>query len=239
MPEVIIFTHVPKVAGTSALQRLAKGNISLSKIRRFRGVRDLALNRNEFSLLSGHSPYGIHHFITGDCRYFTMLRNPESRTLSHYWFIREGKPREDKGGNYRQKVLHNSTPLHEIFKKTRRKKYRLMGTWLIDNMQTRYLAGYWNYWRPATSTRLLSTAKRHLRENYATFGLQEHFEDSIQRIAAVFEWDIKEGGGEKLKRTANKEPLNERDRIAIARNNELYADLYDYAVELFRKRTWH
>lgn len=232
----IVFTHVPKVAGTTIVRRLVSANFDDDDIRQFRGVRDLTLTTHDFGVLVGHSVYGIHHFIGGDVRYFTMLREPIDRAVSHYFFIQQPPQHGKKGGNPAQRELHNTVALRDIFARTSHRRFRLMGTWLIDNMQTRYIAGWPHYWRTSTSKTLLETAKKNLRSRYVVFGLQDQFEDSLSAIAGAFDWNIGPDDGRLAKSTRVEKVVDSDDLEALKTWNELDLELFDYAQELFRKR---
>lgn len=233
----VIFTHVPKVAGTAVMRRLVRANFEPELIKDFRGVRDLITTRRDYySALVGHSVYDMHRFMSGECRYFTMLRDPEARAISHYFFIKQPPLDPDFRGNAAQRALHNRLELADIFDHTAYRRFRLMGTWLIDNMQTRYIAGWTQHWRAPASRALLEIAKRNLRDNYAAFGLQDRFEDSLARIAGAFDWEIGPDDGGKSKQTRIDKTMTEADIDAVRQHNMLDAELYDYAQELFRQR---
>ncbi len=217
------------------MRRLVRANYTEDEIKTFKGVRDLVTSRN-FRVLIGHSVYGMHHFAAGEFRYFTMLRDPVARAISHYFFIKQPgwKPNTH---NAAQKVLHNAVPLKDIFDATAKTKRRLMGTWLVDNMQTRYLAGFPHYWRGKASSQLLKAAKHNLRHRYVTFGLQDEFDASLEQIAGALNWTIGPEGGEvRPKATRISKTVDQDDIEAVERFNRLDSELYDYAKELFRQR---
>lgn len=233
---LVIFTHVPKVAGTSVMHRLLHENYMPEDIKTYRGELDLIRSRGRFRVLAGHSTWGAQ-YLAGDSAagMFTMLRDPVERAVSHYFFVKQPFLKEGKHGNHAQKRIHNETPLADIFDRNRRRKWRLSGTWLIDNMQTRYLAGYAHFWKPADSPSLLRAAKRNLEKHYVEFGLQNEFEESVTRLAAAFGWKI--GNDIKIsKATRIEKDMNDEDRAAVVRWNKLDQDLFDFAEELFRKR---
>lgn len=236
MAERTIFTHIPKVAGTSIMHQLVRANFATEEIKHFRGVPDLLRSRGEdYRALVGHTPYGVGAFAGGDCRYFVMLRDPVRRALSHYYFIRK-PPSKDAAGpsNPDQKRTHQTTALADIFEVNRKRRYRLFTTWLVDNMQTRYVAGWPHYWRAPDSTTLLAAAKRNLEANYAAIGLQERFEESIDRIADAFGWQVGPAEGRHKASPAFDPPDAETMRV-LEDNHKLDAELYDFALTLFDK----
>jgi hypothetical protein len=106
---LLAFVHIPKTAGTTlrailnmnepgprtrALGNVFKGGGGLSKelIERLRdGKRPLDLR--EARILIGHFPLGIREYLPRyvpkdrELRYFTFLREPVDRTLSHYYQV--------------------------------------------------------------------------------------------------------------------------------------------------------
>jgi hypothetical protein len=234
--EKIIFTHIPKVAGTSLQKRLINENFTSDEIKKFHGIGNLVKQRNsDFRILIGHNPYGMNHFIHGKCRSFTLLRDPIERAISHYFFIRQPALDPAKEGNHEQKRLHQCTGLSEIFDRTAKKRWGLTNSWLVDNMQTRYTAGYLNYWRDKSSSRLLAIAKSNLRDKYAVFGLQDQFETSLAAIADTFGWSVGVPV-QRMKSTRIDKSYDDDDMAVVAANNQLDLELLDYAKELFRKR---
>ena len=89
--KIVIFTHIPKVAGTSLLERLIHANYAPEEIRQFRGIRDLVVRRTGHKVLIGHNPFGMGDFIPSECSSFTMFRDPVARAISH--FTSSGNPR--------------------------------------------------------------------------------------------------------------------------------------------------
>lgn len=113
-------------------------------------------------------------------------------------------------------------------------------TWLhwyiARNLSLSYIADWRQYWRGPASRALLKAAKRNLRDNYAVFGLQDRFEETLMRIAGAFDWEIGPDAGNRAKQTRIDKTMTEADIDAVRRNTLLDAELYDYACELFRQR---
>lgn len=233
--EKVIFTHIPKVAGTSLQERLLEFNYSSDELRQFHGIKDLITKKIEYKVLIGHNPFGMGDFIPGKVRYFTMLRDPVARVVSHFYFIRQPALDPAKEGNQAQKALHRSVRLKDVFDKTQHQRWRPATSWLLDNLQTRYTAGYRHNWRSEKSSMLLSTAKKNLRENYQVFGIQERFEESLRVIANSYGWRVGPPV-ERARRTRIPKDCDTEDLAAVRQHNLLDQELYDYACELFRER---
>lgn len=236
MAQRSIFTHIPKVAGTSIMHQLVRANFSPDEIKQFRGVPDLLSSRGEdWRVLVGHTPYGVGSFAGSNLRYFVMLRDPIRRALSHYHFIRRPTENPDTPErNPEQKQVYRSTPLEDIFGVNAKRRYRLFSTWLVDNMQTRYVAGWTHYWRAPESSSLLRAAKRNLETNYAAIGLQERFDESLARMADQLGWQVGPPQ-ERHKATPAFGPPGDEAMRVLQANHQLDAELYDFAQRLFEK----
>jgi len=231
----IIFTHIQKTAGTSIFNELIAPNYDEKDIRWFWGgfgIKKLALtNTKQYKIFTGHMPYGIHHFISQKCDYITFLREPIARAISHYYFIKNDVDWIEQPNVYQK--LHNDYSLSEIFNKTT--TINPFKATLVDNMQTRFLAGYLYYNLPKNSELLLNKAKENLKNNYRVFGIQEKYSESIQAIASEFNWKHKPSN-KIYKVTKQKEVVDEETMKALKENHLLDIELYNYAVQLFEKK---
>jgi hypothetical protein len=192
------------------------------------GYRSALAAHGPFDLIEGHFPYGVHYLYgLSKPRYFTMLRDPVDRAVSHYYFIKacDGPsyvhPRLDD-------VKENS--LVELYRKPN-----------YQNMQTRFVAGLgWEYAGRFLSLNgwgrwALKRAKKNLTRQYEAFGLKERFEESAQlfatRLGVEPEWPEMHH-----KETPNRPAaadLGEHTRRSLRGLNALDVELYDFAAECF------
>ena len=101
MNKTLIFLHIHKTAGTSLkhliMRQYPRDTTYLMDQHYFRlqkaldelGTLDLEARRR-IDCLIGHVAYGVHSILPRESTYLTMLREPVSRTLSHYHFVRAG-----------------------------------------------------------------------------------------------------------------------------------------------------
>ncbi len=227
----ILFIHIPKSAGSSFRETLIKPN-NLS-YKNYRGIRKLIFDYKKINAIGGHMPYGVHLFFR-EYQYITFLRDPVQRAISHYFFMKQKPIGKYPNANKPHRTLHNKTKLEDIFKATQFHKYYFSVFSLIDNLQTRYLAGYKYFWMPSNSNVLLNAAMNNLRNNISLFGIKEDYDNSLKIFENYFNWKrIKFKS--RLRNTRIDKKVSEKELQIIKQNNKLDIILYDYALELYEK----
>ena len=135
--------------------------------------------------------------------------------------------------NKPHRILHNKTKLEDIFKTTQFHKYYFSVFSLIDNLQTRYLAGYKYFWMPSNSNVLLNAAMNNLDKYFFVWN-QRYYDNSLKIFENYFNWKrIKFKS--RLRNTRIDKKVSEKELQIIKQNNKLDIILYDYALELYEK----
>lgn len=98
----LIFLHIPKCGGLSvrsAFRSLYAGNpgqchtINGPIDQRIVEFKNLSWDkRRAIRFLHGHMSYGLHRFLAVPTTYFVMFRDPVTRMISHYHYIRRLGP---------------------------------------------------------------------------------------------------------------------------------------------------
>ena len=91
---LIIFTHIPKCAGTSFRYSIIEPNIPQEMMYRpAGGICKLIRHKNDFQYMIGHLPFNADKFIhpCNPCRkrikiYITFLREPIDQMISFYYY---------------------------------------------------------------------------------------------------------------------------------------------------------
>src|SRR3954463_14757850 len=183
-PGVLAFIHIPKTAGTvmrTILEMNEPGVRSQSIGNVFKGggginadlipaIRDgHGPDLTGARLVRGHVPLGIREYLPNclpagkarNIRYFTILREPVERTLSHYFAIVE------RGGGHELPPLPKDATLTDAIE----------GGHMYDNLQTRMLSDAPEPFGEVTD-QMLAQAKRNLKDGLIMFGITERFDES-------------------------------------------------------------
>ncbi|MCB8978082.1 MAG: sulfotransferase family 2 domain-containing protein [Ardenticatenaceae bacterium] len=184
--KTVIFLHIPKTAGVTIRHLIRKQyrasemyhhNLLLPK------EMDEALGnlsseqKSQIRILWGHLIFGVHTYLPEPTTYFTFLRNPIERTISHYYYVLS-RPQEFEIATY---IMENQIGFHEALERELIRD--------IQNVQTRMIAGLPYDYPPNTYTEAhLETAKQNLAEHFAVVGLVERFDESLLLLKKAFGW---------------------------------------------------
>lgn len=242
--DLVIFAHIPKTAGTTLYGIAGKNYNTIHSF--YRGwnkhgttLRDWVKDYNTHTdsqrpvFLRGHFGVGIHTFLNAaSCSYFTVLREPVDRVISHYYYIAKRKKIESTKDI--RTFVQNQSHI------------------TLDNLQTRFLSGLG--WQNATTgdtlygesyslpfgqctDEMLTIAKKNLKD-HVLFGLQEQFDESLELFASAFNWQHKsyQSKGNVNKNRPRTKDLAPELLDQIASLNQYDAELYRYAKQLFKKQ---
>jgi hypothetical protein len=224
----IIFTHVPKTGGTT-LDHIMHATAAVGRRRGRRltfpreGVPPRNVRNQQFlsvdhlsdeqlsdcDYLSGHFPFGIHQRLKRPCLYVTLLRDPVARLLSNVRFgLDRGRWTKD-------------TSVDSLIEEGR----------LIDNLQTRQIAGIGDRAAPCTAE-TLTTALDNLRSHYAVVGITERFDETLKALITLLGWPDIAYSDRQVSRTPSDPELEARVRTVAERHFALDMELYAFASAL-------
>lgn len=226
----VLFMHIPKTAGI-AFREAITANYRESEIAYLYGtapgylvgdLRRLPLQqRRELRFVAGHFQYGIHHALPQEALYFTIVREPAARILSHYTFLQQTEPDLLKVGG---RALELETLLAQ-----RRHIH-------FDNPLVRHFGSIDESEFPpgAIDQALYEKALYYLKTGFAFVGHQEYSADAFGRLRRRFGWDAR---AELEIVNVGMKRMNDADRVsarkALERFNPWDCLLYEEILKLF------
>lgn len=239
--DVLVFEHIPKTAG-STFRRLL--------LRRF--GKDLFIEGGRFNphpqldqlkeriregrpprAISAHFGYGFHELLPGDLRYthFTFLREPISRTISHYYFALDQRG-IDQGTSLRAFCESDAPPPYPL------RSWNFQATFLSGLRVRATLADVPRPPRPEDHDEaLLEAAVRNL-DTFPAFGLVDRFEESLILFGRTYGWPLRALCFVSLnrgRRRPNRVELTGDEREVLHRVNRIDFELYRYAEARFER----
>ncbi len=238
-----IFTHIPKCGGTSFRQyfNVSAINSGISKdqiyIPGFNGLLNESnfeqlnkeqldtLTKQQLQVIAAHCKYNVHREYSLSMQrpfYYTVLRDPVDRFISHYNFFYFTLGYRNLKGVTLNEL---STDRFDFIVK------------LIGDLQVRYLANF-KYPKILGPDNMLKLAKYNLQYEYGCFGLLDYAADSIELLSfSEIPW-ITFNSIDLPKRnigTVSYE-ISEEVLARIKDANKLDINLYQFANELWSKK---
>ncbi|MGB3613050.1 MAG: sulfotransferase family 2 domain-containing protein, partial [Elainellaceae cyanobacterium] len=227
--KTLIFLHIPKAAGTTMAsiltQQYGKSVSHHTKRQPHQQIQAMPeAQRRQLRLIHGHMPFGIHQYLSQPSTYFTMLRHPVDRVISHYYFILNSP---EHSGYPVARAARNIT------------QYVICGLQeQTNNVQTRHLSGVGGTVDFGECTaRHLQQAKRNLETEFILAGTSEQFDATLLLLGQKLGWTP--SPYPKLNVNPSRRKRDELPRQAIAmieRYNALDLELYRYATERLQQQ---
>jgi hypothetical protein len=250
-PDVLVFEHIPKTAGTTLRQVLRRRygsrlavHFSVAQPRR-RAAELAALieaGRPPRALISTVG-YGLHERLPGSLRYahFTLLRDPIQRTISNYYYsLQIGEVQEGTSlvafcsADPDTVVAARATNKQTAFLASRNWNYQ---TAFLSGLRAQQLLDGRPFDPADYDEALLERAKRNL-DAFVVPGLVERFDETLLLLGHTLGWPLrtlrfvqKNRGRRRPKRL----DLSAEERDALAAANALDLELYRHAAERFER----
>ena len=242
---LIAFVHIPKTAGTTLNSMLAlvyapdemceimmrgmslrvpkptiipRPLISFSRVRR---LKSALKHQHSLRLIRGHFDLSLSKVLPRSTRYFTLLRDPVERAISHYY-------------HYRRQANDAIHPL--AIKSTLAEWVSACGLVEMDNGQTRRLAGQMNLPCGRVSSRMLDRAKSTLAESFSVVGLSERLDESLILLQRAFDWPLYRVSVENVGEHRPQRATVAEEVVKVIEDcNRFDLDLYRFACGLFQQ----
>jgi hypothetical protein len=219
-----IFVHIPKTAGSTLhdilyRQYSKKRMYSCWKVDDIDQIDRLTESEKEkIVVIKGHIRLAIAKKIPQKLLFFTMLREPVARTISHYYYIK----RFEK---------------HYFYKEMKEKNYSLKelleGGFInnMDNCQVRFLSDEHDVAFGEINETHYKKAIENLDNLMYIFGLVEYYDESILLFQDAFQWKTPFYASRNI--TSAKEKSQDHPIELLERYNKYDLMLYKYAKEKF------
>jgi len=232
--QTVIFLHIPKVGGTTVTNILLNqyerdrhlrlhGGLNSDSIKKFRQLSNA--EKRYIRIISGHIGFGIHHGYPCKTTYFTLLRDPVERVISHYYYVSRSPD------NYLyERVTKNKISLEQYITEEMIKE--------INDSQVRFLSGigfHFDFNRCPND--LLELAKILLDEFFIVAGLVEHFDETMLLLKRALNWLPPVYSRQNTTRDRPKRKEIEPEVIKLIKDhNRLDLKLYRYVKQNFTKK---
>ncbi|WMI68442.1 sulfotransferase family 2 domain-containing protein [Mangrovimonas sp. YM274] len=227
----IIFTHIPKCAGTSLRESIIVNNIESSLIYRSGSFKEILYYKNDFRYIIGHWPYGIENY----CHINNPVRN---RQKLHITFLREPIDHLISFFYFQKQQIGYSAYKHEIGDKSIVEFYESVPRAL--NLQTKFCAGvfYDQLFRRTSKAGAkiqLNKAKQNLIKRFDFVGQFENYTNDLELMAKTYnlKLDITHNNVTKTHKRIAIKDLSSKELNKLKELNSLDMELYKFASENF------
>lgn len=241
----IVFIHIPKTGGMSIHKMLSRAMFNTDNYMHYNSLLNLIKdsNRRLYPLVSGHFFFDVYKILSKDIIMFTFLRNPITRIISAYEFMKAHP--EVWLGKFAQETLTNFLTKDFVRRSVCNLQTKLLG--LEINFQTYYSQlinkkitkeEYYNLINSITylevTERELERAKQNLEKLFFV-GFTETLSSDVKRLFSKLGLNCEEILHEN--RTPdyvrNRENYSKDEIALIEEYNKYDIELYNYALKIF------
>jgi hypothetical protein len=230
----LIFFHIPKTGGTT-LDYLTAKNYRIDYVYQVNApafdqhVAGVIKNNSMFRVLMGHyelNEYFYQLFDRQKMVQFTMLREPVSRVISYYDYLRSS-PNHPKYKIARNLTLEQFISHPEIDEMPNAQTYRILGMLKKDLWKENQFS----------AEQIAEKAKYQLEKRFTLFGLTEWYDHFLVMAQRTLGWqDIFYQRMNSSKQKTDKSKIPQALIDQIKEQNSIDISLYNFAKDLFMKR---
>ena len=224
------FLHIPKTGGITLAYiifnqyRYAKTFTIGSALLTESFLRLPLKERAEYEIVRGHFAFDERFKISDDTRFFTMLREPAKRIISHYNFLFYQTSHFFHG-----EMVRNNYSLKDMLTQGHMKGF--------DNCMVRYLSGTVLKEFGKVDEADLKAAIRNFDKYFSSFGINEFFDESLLMLSYELNWKFPYSAN--LNETKQKkitQVTDEETKRALDQCTRFDYQLYNYALAKFKEK---
>lgn len=216
-----IFLHLTKTAGGTL--KSALGNTKGLSTFFVYGPQDV--NRlkegspQDYDIIYGHSLFGLHKVVglSDESRYMCFMRHPISRTISHYYHLRN----VDQGPIGSR--IRTSSDINDFFAN--------QSHWEFSNFMVKIISGIGNV-RAGEGVNPFRLAVDNIEEKFDFIGFQEYFPISVRSLSKVIGREVDIEKDVNVGRYAFKD-VHSSTLARIEELNQQDIRLYKFAIRKF------
>jgi hypothetical protein len=179
----IVFVHVPKTAGTAVTHYLTRSSGPDNRVAPpFLGDYSIYKGQTDrWSLIAGHFYFSKMRNLVPNADFFTFLRDPVARAISLY---RSWRDPSKMTPMWRDVLTPSQVRLFEWVYTASLEEFVMSD----DPAVVANLSNNMTLLLSSDGTADAASALHNLKTRFVTFGIQESFDESIQRMRSVWPW---------------------------------------------------
>jgi len=243
-PELLIFFHLPKTAGTTMnfilehcfskdrLFCIPESSIEVGSHEKIAAKYDLLSPEAQRSIqcvMGGHMEMGIHTIFDRPAKYFTIVRHPVNRVVSEFYYCKRTQNRIPH-----QELIRSMTLDQYVHSRIGLESHDLQVRWLsgclrLNGDGASVPVGDWH----------LQQAKQNIKDQFITAAPLEEFNSLVVFLVRLYNWPLRKSLFERQNVTPKYPRIADLPAATVQRiedNNRYDTALYEWVEARFAKQ---